>query len=131
MNTKVVLASTLRGRSMNCTVIIATRIGVRNRYKYDYACEDEYFEREMTILEARHLPMPLPDDWSHKKFPINEFMPAHWNDVRFNFKPQNYDRRMYLHDNYMNQYDFPHDAAHTLGYPDEDLDYEVTDPAIA
>ena len=116
---------------MNCTVIIAARIGVRNRYKYDYACEDEYFEREMTILEARHLPTPLPEDWSHKKFPINEFMPAHWNDVRFNFKPEHYDRRMFLHDNYMNQYDFPHDAAHTLGYPDEDLDWDVQDPATA
>jgi hypothetical protein len=65
----------------------ATRIGVYNRYKYDYSCEDEYFEREMTILEARHLPMPLPPDWRHKQLPINEFFPAHWNDVRFNFKP--------------------------------------------
>jgi hypothetical protein len=31
----------------------------------------------------------------------------------------------------MNQYDFPHDAAHTLGYVDEDLDYELPDPASA
>jgi len=31
----------------------------------------------------------------------------------------------------MNQYDFPHDAAHTLGYPDEDLDYELPDPGSA
>jgi hypothetical protein len=38
---------------------MATRIGVRNRYKWDYACEDEYYEREMTLLEARHLPLPL------------------------------------------------------------------------
>jgi hypothetical protein len=111
--------------------MMATRIGVHNRYKYDYACEDEYFEREMTILEARHLPMPLPVDWRHKQLPINEYMPAHWNDVRFNFLPQNYDRRMYLHDNYMSMYDFPHDAAHTLGYPDEDLDYELPDPQSA
>lgn len=127
------LTSTLRGRNMSqpYAIIFATRIGVRNRYKYDYACEDEYFEREMTILEARHLPMPIPEDWRHKQLPINEFMPAHWNDVRFNFKPQNLDRRMFLHDNYMNMYDFPHDAAHTLGYPDEDLDYEMPDPQTA
>ena len=38
------------------------------------------------------------------------------------------DRRMFLHDNYMSHYDFRHDAAHTLGYPDEDLDYENGDP---
>lgn len=38
---------------------------------------------------------------------------------------------MFLHDNYMNQYDFRHDAAHTLGYPDEDLDYEMPDPMTA
>ena len=35
---------------------------------------------------------------------------------------------MFLHDNYMNMYDFQHDAAHTLGYIDEDLDYELPDP---
>ena len=85
----------------------------------------------MTILEARHLPMPLPVDWRHKKIPMNEVMPAHWNDVRFNFLPQNMDRRMFLHDNYMTNYDFRHDAAHTLGYPDEDLDYEMPDPLTA
>jgi hypothetical protein len=112
-------------------LMAASRIGVRNRYMHDYACEDEYFEREMTILEARHLPMPLPTDWRHKQLPINEFFPAHWNDVRFNFLPQNIDRRMYLHDNYMHMYDFRHDAAHTLGYPDEDLDYEMPDPVSA
>ena len=38
---------------------------------------------------------------------------------------------MFLHDNYMNQYDFPHDAVHTLGYYDEDLDYELPDPQSA
>ena len=58
-------------------------------------------------------------------------MPPHWNDVRFNFLPQRLDRRMFLHDNYMNAYDFPHDAAHTLGYIDEDLDYELPDPMTA
>ena len=133
MNSKIMLAQSLRARGLNQTqaLMAASRIGVRNRYKYDYACEDEYFEREMTILEARHLPMPLPVDWRHKQIPINEIFPAHWNDVRFNFKPENLDRRMYLHDNYMHMYDFRHDAAHTLGYPDEDLDYEMPDPASA
>ena len=38
---------------------------------------------------------------------------------------------MFLHDNYMNHYDFRHDAAHTLGYADEDLDYELPDPQVA
>jgi len=41
------------------------------------------------------------------------------------------DRRMFLHDNYMNAYDFPHDVAHTTGYIDEDLDYELPDPMTA
>jgi len=110
---------------------MTSRIGVRNRYQYDYACEDDYFEREMTMLEARHLPLPLPEDFRHKSPPNHEIWPAHWNDVRFNFKPQNMDRRMFLHDNYMNAYDFPHDIAHTLGYYDEDLDYELPDPMTA
>lgn len=31
----------------------------------------------------------------------------------------------------MNQYDFHHDFAHTTGYIDEDLDYELPDPYSA
>ena len=31
----------------------------------------------------------------------------------------------------MNIYDFPHDAVHTTGYVDEDLDYELPDPLSA
>ena len=85
----------------------------------------------MTMLEARNLPLPLPTTFKHATPTDNEVQPAHWNSVQFNFLPQYLDRRCFIHDNYMNQYDFPHDAAHTLGYPDEDLDYEVTDPAIA
>lgn len=85
----------------------------------------------MTLLEARHLPLPLPKDFSHVPHPDHEVWPAHWNDVRFNFKPQNQDRRMFLHDNYMNMYDFPHDFAHTTGFVDEDLDYELPDPGVA
>ena len=107
------------------------RIGVRNRYRWDYACEDEYFEREMTLLEARALPLPIPKDFKHADPPDHDVWPAHWNDVRFNFKPQNLDRRMFIHDNYMNLYDFPHDFAHTTGFVDEDLDYELPDPVPA
>ena len=84
------------------TLLMTARIGVRNRYAADYACEDEYFEREMTLLESRNLPLPLPKDFSHAHPPDNEVWPAHFNDVRFNFKPQNLDRRCFIHDNYMN-----------------------------
>ena len=31
----------------------------------------------------------------------------------------------------MNQYDFAHDYAHTTGFIDEDLDYELPDPWVA
>ena len=31
----------------------------------------------------------------------------------------------------MNLYDFHHDAAHTIGYIDEDLDWDMSDPASA
>lgn len=128
------LASRLRSGSalyLQAAVSKGSRIGVRNRYKWDYSVEDEYFEREMTILEARHLPLPLPEDFRHKQAPNHEIWPAHWNDVRFNYLPQNMDRRMFLHDNYMNMYDFRHDYAHTIGYVDEDLDYELPDPYSA
>lgn len=77
------------------SILQSARIGVTNRYKYDYACEDEFFERKMTILEARHLPLPLPTTFKHKAPPNQEIWPAHWNDVRFNFLPQRMDRRMF------------------------------------
>ena len=85
----------------------------------------------MTLLESRTLPLPLPSDMRHAVHDDNEVWPAHWNDVRFNFKPHNQDRRMYIHDNYMNAYDFAHDFAHTTGFVDEDLDFELPDPGTA
>ena len=109
----------------------STRIGVVNRYKYDYACEDEYFQRDMTLLEARKLPLPVPETFRHKSPPVHEIWPAHWNDVRFNFRPEFIDRRMYVWDNFQNAYDFTHDYSHTVGFPDEDMDYELPDPYTA
>jgi hypothetical protein len=51
--------------------------------------------------------------------------------VRFNYKPQNLDRRHYQHTQYMHKYDFAHDYIHTTGYVDEDLDWEDPDPMEA
>ena len=112
-------------------VLATSRIGVRNRFMYDYACEDEYFERGMTLLESKTLPLPIPKDFRHAVLPDSEVWPSHWNDVRFNFKPQKRDRRVFIHDNYMNAYDFIHDVSHSFGYVDEDLDYELPDPIAA
>ena len=83
------LAKRLRSGTLLHSQVLgaSSRIGVRNRYKWDYSVEDDYFEREMTMLEARHLPLPLPADFRHKTPPSHEIFPAHWNDVRFNFKP--------------------------------------------
>lgn len=47
----------------------------------------------MTDLEAKKLPIPLPSDLRHKEFPQELYYPPHWNDVRYNYKPQNYERR--------------------------------------
>ena len=130
MSNNTILARALRSRQLAQAFaqVKGARIGVHNRYKYDYACEDEYFEREMTIFEGRTLPLPLPADFKHKSIPYHEDWPAHWNDVRFNYLPQNRDRRMFMHDNLAPAYDFKNDAFHTLGYKDEDLDYEMPDP---
>ena len=88
----------------------------------------------MTLYEAKMLPLPLPENFSHVS-PMerldDEIQPLHWNDVRFNFKPQLIDRRCFFHTNYMNLYNFEHDYAHTTGFVDEDLDYELPDPASA
>ena len=85
----------------------------------------------MTLLEAKHLPLPIPSDFTHAKPTYDEIWPAHWNDVRFNFRPENIDRRCFIHDNMMNVYNFEHDFAHTTGFVDEDLDYEMPDPLPA
>ena len=85
----------------------------------------------MTLFEAKHLPLPVPTTFRHALHPDNEVWPAHWNDVRFNFLPQRLDRRVFIHDNYMNVYNFESDYAHTTGYVDEDLDWELPDPAGA
>ena len=85
----------------------------------------------MTLYDAKHLPLPIPTTFEHALHPDNEVWPSHWNDVRFNFKPQHLDRRAFIHDNMMNVYNFEHDFAHTTGFVDEDLDYELPDPLPA
>lgn len=65
----------------------AARIGMTNRYAHDFACEDEYFEREMTLLDSKRTTLPLPKTFRHKELPMDDIMPPHWNDVRFNFLP--------------------------------------------
>ena len=108
--------------------IFSSRLGMTNKYAYDYACEDEYFEREMTMLDAKLMSLPLPNDFKHKTLPLNEIFPSHINDVRFNFLPQNLDRRCFLHDNMAIFYNQNEDYHHGIGYEDEDLDYEMPDP---
>ena len=108
--------------------IYSSRLGMTNKYAYDYACEDEYFEREMTMLDAKLAHLPLPDDFKHKDIPYDELFPSHLNDVRFNFLPQNLDRRCYIHDNNAIFYNMNEDYHHGVGYEDEDMDYESPDP---
>ena len=102
-----------------------------NKYAYDYACEDEYFEREMTLLEAKETHLPLSDNFRHKSMPDDEIQPPHWNDVRFNYLPQNIDRRMFLHDTLPIFYNMEDDYMHGVGFQDEDMDYEMPDPYTA
>ena len=109
-------------------MIYASRLGMTNKYAYDYACDDEFFEREMTMYEAKSMHLPLSDKIRHKELPYNEIMPAHWNDVRFNYKPENLDRRAFIHDLLPIFYNMQEDFHHTTGFPDEDLDYELPDP---
>ena len=133
MSKRLALQMALRG-SFNrsgvapTAVFKASRIGMTNKYAHDFACEDEYFEREMTLLDSKLTKLPLPLTWRHKELPMDDIMPLHWNDVRFNFKPENIDRRMFLHDNYAILYDMHNDYYHGVGYQDEDMDYELPDP---
>ena len=115
-------------RMANASMRQASRTTVTNRYQYDYSVEDGYFEKEMTLLEAKTTPLPIPEDFKHKRLPVDTMFPAHMNDVRFNFKPENWGRRCFVHDTFMNSYDIDHDIEHSLGYRDEDLDYELPDP---
>ena len=113
------------------STIYAQRLGMTNKYAYDYACEDEYFEREMTLLDAKLTHLPLPDNWRHKTLPMDDYLPPHWNDVRFNYIPENIDRRCFLHDDLAIYYNMQEDYIHSVGCYDEDLDYELPDPYSA
>ena len=104
------------------------RVSVTNRYKYDYSVEDGFFEKEMTYLEAKKLPIPVPESVRHKRPPLDVLYPVHWNDVRFNHHPGFFGRRCFIHDTYFPKYDIDHDVPHSLGFRDEDLDYEQPDP---
>ena len=104
------------------------RITVKNRYKYDYSVEDGFFEKEMTFLEAKKMPLPMPETYMHKRIPLDVLYPVHWNDVRFNHHPGFFGRRCFIHDTYFPKYDIDHDVPHSLGHKDEDMDYEVPDP---
>ena len=115
----------------NRAMLRASRIGMTNKYAHDYACEDEFFEREMTMHEAKSMHLPLPETLRHKELPYDDIMPPHWNDVRFNYFPENLDRRCFIHDFLPIYYNMQEDYLHTVGYPDEDLDYELPDPYSA
>ena len=118
-----------RSRGIGSVFNYATaRVTVTNRYKYDYSVEDGFFEKEMTYLEAKKLPLPVPESVNHKRPPLDVLYPVHWNDVRFNHHPGFFGRRCFIHDTYFPKYDIDHDVHHSLGFRDEDLDYEVPDP---
>ena len=116
---------TIKGYSV---VAKTARSRVVNRYRFDYAVEDGFHENEMTLLEAKKLPLPVPETFKHKRLPLDLWYPAHYNDVRFNFRRENWGRRCFVHDNFMNSYDLDGDIGHSLGHRDEDLDYELPDP---
>ena len=50
------------------SAIFSARLGMTNRYAYDYACDDEYFEREMTLLDAKTAHLPIPESYKHKSY---------------------------------------------------------------
>jgi len=50
------------------STIYASRLTMSNKYAHDYACEDEYFEREMTLLDAKVAHLPIPESYKHKSF---------------------------------------------------------------
>ena len=103
MNKRLFLQMALRkgSRDMYSSTLVpkatlyAARLGMTNKYAYDYACEDEYFEREMTMLDSKMISLPLSDDFRHKQLPYDEIYPSHINDVRFNYLPHNLDRRAF------------------------------------
>merc|ERR1740115_224432 len=80
---------------------------------------------------AKLMALPIPDDYRHKELPYDEIYPPHWNDVRFNFKPDNLDRRAFIHDTNAITYNMNEDYFHGVGYQDEDMDWEMPDPYAA
>src|SRR5690606_5704824 len=118
-----------RSRGINSPLqYMASSNTVNYRYKYDYSGEGGVFAKEMTYLVSKKMPIPVPESFRHKRPPMDVLYPVHWNDVRFNHHPGFFGRRCFIHDTYFPKYDIDHDVPHSIGYRDEDLDYEAPDP---
>ena len=70
-----------------------------NKNAYDYAYEDEFFEKEMSLLDSKLLSLIFPENFRHKEAPTDEIYHSYWNDVRFKYFPDNIDKRCFIHDN--------------------------------
>jgi len=64
----IVNPSMMSGCVVPKSAIFASRLRSSNKYAYDYACEDEYFEREMTLLDAKNATLPISNSFRHKSF---------------------------------------------------------------
>ena len=78
------------------------------------------------------MPQPFPENdfiYSHKGFPVMN-NPFHKNDVRYDFKMENWPRRHHVNDFQFKLYNYSDldQAMHSMQWVDHELDYQVADP---
>ncbi len=78
------------------------------------------------------MPQPFPTNdfiYSHKGLPVLN-NPLHKNDVRYNFRIENWPRRHHTPDFLFKQYNYSDwdQIMHSLQWIDHELDYQVADP---
>lgn len=78
------------------------------------------------------MPQPFPTDdfiYSHKGLPVSN-NPLHKNDVRYDFKMENWPRRHHVNDFQFKLYNYSDwdQVMHSMQWIDHELDYQVADP---
>jgi hypothetical protein len=83
-------------------------------------------------MEMKKMPHPFPDNdfiFSHKGLPAMNF-PLHLNDVRYNFIPDQWPRRHFVHSFKFKQYNFNDfdEIMHGIQFAEFELDMQLADP---
>lgn len=122
----------MRPKRLRFQVTAFSRYGTPlNRWQFHYANEDGVYEQDLSWIEAKTMPQPLPKNYwlDHKNIP-DSYNPDHKNDVRYNFQPQYWPRRHMVHTYKLKVYNYNSldSIMHGNEWYDMQLDFQIEEP---